>query len=414
MNEQAILIILLIIISFDFVLERTLSFLNTKSAKKPLPVELEGIYDLDKYHKSQAYQRANNRFGILSASISFILMFSTLYFGWFGALDQWIRTFSPIEPVTTLIFFAILFVLSDLLSMPFSLYSTFVIEERFGFNKTTIKTFLLDKLKGYLIAILVGGVLISVLIYLIMAMGSDFWLYFWGVITASVLLLNVFYTSWILPLFNKLSPMEDGDLRSSIQAYSEKVHFPLKNIFILDGSKRSSKGNAFFSGLGKQKKVVLYDTLVANHSVEELTAVFAHEVGHFKKKHIILGTVISILTIGLMLFLLSKMVFNSEVSYALGGQISTLHLNMLAFGILYSPISTILGIFSNLISRKNEYEADAYAVDTYAGGPLIAALKKMSSDHLSNLTPHPAYVFFHYSHPSLLQRVKAMEVEMGK
>lgn len=412
MNEQTILIILLAIISFDFVLERTLSYFNNKSSKSPIPAELEGIYDEEKYKKSQEYGIATSRFGILSASFSFILMICALYFGWFGELDKWLRTFSPLEPVTTLLFFGAIFIISDLIGLPFSIYSTFVIEEKFGFNKTTAKTFIIDKIKSYLLTIIVGGVLVSVLIYLVMQMGSNFWIYFWGVVTVFILFLNVFYTSLILPLFNKLSPMEDGDLKTSIQQYSDKVKFPLKNVFVLDGSKRSSKGNAFFSGLGKQKKVVLYDTLIANHTTDELTAVFAHEVGHFKKKHIILGTVISILTIGFMLFLLSRMVFNSEVSYAMGGDMSALHLNIMAFGILYSPISAILGLIGNVISRKNEYEADNYAVTTFGGAPLISALKKMSTDHLSNLTPHPAYVFFHYSHPPLLERVKAMKAEV--
>jgi STE24 endopeptidase len=409
MTEQTILIILLAILTFDFVLERALSFLNNKSAKKAIPKELEGIYDEEKYRKSQEYNVAKSRFGMLSASISFVVMFCALYFGWFGMLDSWLRTFSPFEPVTNLLFFGSIFLISDLTSLPFSIYSTFVLESRFGFNNTTVKTFILDKLKSYILTVLVGGVLLSVLIYLIMAMGSDFWIYFWIVVAVFVLLLNVFYTSLVLPLFNKLSPIEEGELKASIQEYSDKVQFPLKNIFVIDGSKRSSKGNAFFSGFGKQKKVVLYDTLIENHSVEELTAVFAHEVGHFKKKHIVLGTMISIATIGFMLFLLSRMVFNSEVSYAMGGDISALHLNIMAFGILYTPISTILGIVGNVISRKNEYEADRYAVETYDGHALIAALKKLSSDQLSNLTPHPAYVFFHYSHPSLLQRVKAMQ-----
>lgn len=409
MTETTLFIILLAIISFDFVLERTLSYFNNKSSKKPIPQELDGIYDNEKYKKSQEYGIANARFGMLSVTFSFLLMFCALYFGWFGDLDKWLRTFSPFEPVTVLMFFGAIFIISEIIGLPFSIYGTFVIEEKFGFNKTTVKTFIIDKIKSYFLTIIVGGILISVLLYLVMAMGSSFWIYFWGVITVFILFLNVFYTSLILPLFNKLSPMEAGELKASIQSYSDKVSFPLKNIFVIDGSKRSSKGNAFFSGLGKQKKVVLYDTLINNHTVEELTAVFAHEVGHFKKKHIILGTVISVLTIGMMLFLLSRMVFNSEVSYAMGGDISALHLNIMAFGILYSPISTLLGLIGNIISRKNEYEADEYAVTTYGGEPLISALKKMSGDHLSNLTPHPAYVFFHYSHPPLLQRVMAMK-----
>ena len=408
MDEKMILLIMLVIVTADFILERTLGYFNSKSAKKPIPEELKGIYDEEKYRKSQDYNRTVTNFGNWMAVLSFVVTICALYFGWFGWLDKWIRNFSPLAPVTSLIFFGILFLLSEVIGTPFSYYQNFVIEEKFGFNKMTRKTFWMDKLKGLILTIIIGGVLISLLLYLIMTMGSGFWIYFWGVITLFVLFMNVFYTSLILPLFNKLTPMEEGTLYDSIKSYSEKVQFPLKNIFVMDGSKRSSKGNAFFSGLGRSKKVVLFDTLVEKHSVEELTAVFAHEVGHFKKKHIILSTVISILTTGFMLFLLSRMVFSSEVSYAMGGDITAIHLNILAFGILFTPVSRILGIFGNMLSRKNEFEADAYAKETYSSQPLITALKTMSSDHLSNLTPHPAYVFVHYSHPPLKERVKAM------
>ncbi len=413
MTEQRLFIILLSIISADFVLERVLSYLNARSAKKSIPDELSGIYDAEKYEQSQKYHHVSGRFGMLTATFSFLLLFVALYFGAFGALDQWLRDFSPLEPVTTLLFFGVLFVVSDLLGTPFGWYQTFVIEERFGFNKMSQKTFWLDKLKSYVLTLLLGGLLLGAMVYLITFMGSGFWIYFWGVITVFILGANVFYTSLLLPLFNKLTPMEDGELKQAIEAYSQKVQFPLSNIFVMDGSKRSSKGNAFFSGLGKSKKVVLFDTLIEKHTPEELTAVFAHEVGHFKKKHIIYGTVISILSVGVMLYLLSLMIYNSEVSWAMGGSISAIHLNILAFGILYTPVSRVLGLFGNLFSRKNEYEADAYAVKTYGGQPLIDGLKKMSSDHLSNLTPHPAYVFVHYSHPPLLRRVQAMQRNMS-
>lgn len=409
MTEQAIFTIILIIILADFILERTLSYLNQKSAEKPIPQELEGIYDKEKYAKSQAYNREVSRFGSFASTFSFVLLFLAIYFGLFGMLDKWIRTFSPFDMLTSLIFFGILFVISDVIGTPFSLYRTFVIEERYGFNKTTPKTYVLDKLKGYLLTLLIGGLLLIVLLYLLSTLGSDFWIYFWAIVTAFILIMNVFYTSWILPLFNKLSPLDDGELKESIRAFSQKVNFPLKNIFVMDGSKRSSRGNAFFSGLGGRKKVVLFDTLIEKHTTEELTAVFAHEVGHYKKRHIILTTVISIAQMGLMLYLLSLMIFNSEVSFAMGGDITAVHLNILAFGILYTPISHILGLLMNLLSRKNEYEADRYAGEKYAGEPLITALRKMSSDHLTNLTPHPAYVFVHYSHPPLLQRVRALK-----
>lgn len=408
MTEQTILYLLLGIITFDFLLERVLSALNRKSAKQPIPTELEGIYDEEKYAKSQAYQSEVSRFSIFSAAFSFILTFCAIYFGWFGVIDDWIRTFSPLDMLSTLIFFGVLFVISDIIGMPFSIYSNFVIEAKYGFNKMTPKTYILDKIKGYLLTMIIGGILLAVLIYLVNFIGGSFWIYFWAVIAGFMLIANMFYASLILPLFNKLKPLEDGELKSSIQAYSDKVNFPLKNIFVMDGSKRSSKGNAFFSGLGKKKKVVLFDTLIENHSVEELTAVFAHEVGHYKKKHIIFSTIFSIGLMGLMLYLFSLMAFNSEVSWALGGQTSSLHLNMLAFGILYSPVSSIIGIIGNMISRKNEFEADRYAKETYKSEPLVDGLKRLSSDHLSNLTPHPAFVFVHYSHPPLKERVAAL------
>lgn len=412
MSEQQIYILLLIIITADFILERVLQYLNTESAKKAIPNELQGIYDEEKYAKSQAYLRTTSRFGSFTATLSFVLLLGAIYFGWFGLLDKWLRGFSPYAPVTSLLFFAVLFHLSYFMGIPFSWYRAFVIEERFGFNKMSQKTFWLDKVKEYFLSAIIGGVLLVALVWLIVNIGTDFWLYFWGIVTAFILFVNVFYTSLLLPLFNKLKPLEDGELKSSIRAYSTKVGFPLKNIFVIDGSKRSSKGNAFFSGLGKKKKVVLYDTLIEKHTVDELTAVFAHEVGHYKKKHILLATVISIATTGLMLYLLSLMIFESEVAWAMGGQITSIHLNLLAFGILYTPVSRLLGLLGNALSRKNEFEADGYAVDTYKGEALINALKKLSSDHLSNLTPHPAYVFVHYSHPPLLQRVQAMKEKM--
>lgn len=408
MSESTIFYLLLGIVTFDFALERVLSYFNRKSARNPIPTELEGIYDDEKYAKSQAYMAETSRFGTLSASISFVITFFAIYLGWFGWLDAWLRNYSPFDMITPLMFFGVLYLVSDIVGIPFSLYQNFVIEEKYGFNKMTMKTFWLDKFKGLLLTVIIGGILLAVFIYLVSFIGSGFWVYFWAVMVAFTLFANLFYTSLILPLFNKLKPIEEGELKSSIQAYSEKVKFPLKNIFIIDGSKRSSKGNAFFSGLGKGKKVVLYDTLIENHSIEELTAVFAHEVGHFKKKHILLSTFISIFIMGFMLYMLSLMIMNSQVSWAMGGTITAIHLNILAFGILYSPLSHIIGLLGNLLSRKNEYEADAYAKETYKAEPLIDALKKMSGDHLSNLTPHPAYVFVHYSHPTLLQRVRAM------
>lgn len=409
MTPEDILYLMIGILTLDFIIERVLSFVNGKNRKKEIPKELEGIYDDEKYRKSQEYQAEVERFSQITSTFSFLLIVTLLATGGFGLLDDWLREYAVFNPVRTLMFFGVLFIISDLINVPFQLYSTFVIEEKYGFNKTTAKTFILDKIKGYLLTGILGGIILGALIYLVMQFGSGFWIYFWIVITAFMLFMNMFYASFILPLFNKLVPLENGDLKEAIEKYSSKVDFPLKNIFVIDGSKRSAKANAFFSGLGKKKKIVLYDTLIENHSTEELVAVLAHEAGHFKKKHIVYSMIFGVLQTGFMLYLLSLMINNSEVSWALGGQTTALHLNMLAFGILYSPISTLLGILSNMYSRKNEYEADEYAVTTYSKVPLQEALKKLSTDNLSNLLPHPWYVFVHYSHPTLLQRLRAMD-----
>jgi len=412
MDAQSLLILLLAIVSFDFLFSKVLEYLNIKSMKEELPVELKDIYNEEKYKKSIAYSRANNKFGLVTSTFSFILSFTLLTTGFFGWLDGLVASYFSSEILISLAFFGILFLASDILNIPFQIYATFVIEEKFGFNKTTSKTFVLDKLKGYLLTAVLGGIILFALLKLIELFGTDFWIWFWVVISVFILFMNMFYTTLILPLFNKLTPLEDGELKTAIEEYSQKVRFPLDNIFVIDGSKRSAKSNAFFSGIGKKKKIVLYDTLIENHTNEELVAVLAHEVGHFKKKHIVSGYVLSILQTGLTLFIMSLVIFNPNMSQALGGATFAIHLNLLAFGILYSPISHFISIFMNMLSRKNEYEADAYAVNTYGGEQLQQALKKLSVDNLSNLFPHPAYVFIHYSHPPLLKRLAAMQSAM--
>jgi len=409
MDAQSLLILLLAILTFDFTFNKVLEYLNIKSMKEKLPEEVKDIYDEEKYKKSIAYSKANNKFGLITSAFSFILSFVLLITGFFGWLDAWISSYFNTEIIISLIFFGILFLASDVLNIPFQIYDTFVIEEKFGFNKTTPKTFVLDKLKGYVLTALLGGIILFALLKLIELFGPNFWLWFWIVISLFILFMNMFYTTLILPLFNKLTPLEDGELKAAIEEYSQKVKFPLDNIFVIDGSKRSAKSNAFFSGIGKKKKIVLYDTLIEKHSKEELVAVLAHEVGHFKKKHIISGYILSIIQTGLTLFIMSLVIFSPSMSQALGANEFAIHLNLLAFGILYSPISHFISIFMNILSRKNEYEADAFARDTYGGSFLQQALKKLSVDNLSNLFPHPAYVFIHYSHPPLLQRLAAMD-----
>jgi len=409
MDAQSLLILLLAILTFDFTFNKVLEYLNIRSMKEELPKEVKGIYDEEKYKKSIAYSKANNKFGLITSTFSFILSFVLLATGFFGWFDEWISSFFNNEIAISLAFFGILFLASDLLNIPFQIYDTFVIEEKFGFNKTSPKTFVFDKIKGYLLTAVIGGIILFALLKLIELFGPNFWIWFWIVISLFILFMNMFYTTLILPLFNKLTPLEDGDLKTAIEDYSRKVKFPLDNIFVIDGSKRSAKSNAFFSGIGKKKKIVLYDTLIEKHSKEELVAVLAHEVGHFKKKHIVSGYILSILQTGLTLFIMSLVIFSPSMSQALGADEFAIHLNLLAFGILYSPISHFISIFMNILSRKNEYEADAFARDTYNGSYLQQALKKLSVDNLSNLFPHPAYVFIHYSHPPLLQRLAAME-----
>ncbi|MBR9998445.1 MAG: M48 family metallopeptidase [Cyclobacteriaceae bacterium] len=409
MKPEFLLVLYIIIISAEFLFEKILGILNYRNLENVVPERMKGIYDPEKYKKSIAYNKENARFGFLTSTISFIVVVILIATGFFGMLDGWVRGFTGNPILVSLLFFGILYVAADILSTPFAVYDTFVIEEKYGFNKTTPRTFIIDKLKGYLLSIILGGGILFVLLILINRMGEDFWIYFWIVISGFTLFMNVFYTDLIVPLFNKLIPLEENELKKAIFGYSRKVNFPLDNIFVIDGSRRSTKANAYFSGLGKKKKIVLFDTLINNHSIEELVAVLAHEVGHYKKKHIIQTYFASILQTGIILFIMSLMIFNPDLSMAFGGEQLAIHLNLIAFFILFSPISTLTGILMNMISRKNEYQADAYAAETYQAGPLQEALKKLSTHNLGNLTPHPWYVFVNYSHPPLLSRLKALD-----
>jgi STE24 endopeptidase len=409
MSADFLLILIVSITALGYVFEQILDYINLKSQKNDIPDDIAAFYDRARYVKSLEYHRELTRFSFLTSAFGFLLSLAMLLFGGFGALDNYLATFITNEILRALAFFGILMLASDLLTVPFQLYSTFVIEEKYGFNKTTPRLFVTDKLKGYVLSAIIGGGLLSVLMYLVQVMGQNFWIWFALISASFILLVNMFYTSVFLPLFNKLAPLPDGQLKEAIQGFSQKVRFPLDNIYVIDGSKRSSKANAFFSGIGKKKKIVLYDTLINKHTTEELVAVLAHEVGHFKKKHIILSYILSVVQIIFTLYILSLLAFNENVSLALGGATLSIPLNLLAFGILFSPISAVTGLLMNLISRKNEFEADEYARETYDGTALSEALKKLSVDNLANLYPHPLYVFFHYSHPPLLKRLKAIQ-----
>ena len=406
--EQALFIIILVIVILDFILERVLDYLNTTYWEEELPAELEGIYDRENYLKSQQYLKTNTRFSQVTESFNFILVMAMLVFGGFAFLDGWIRQFTANPVLLALMFFGILGFIADMLGTPFSVYATFVIEERFGFNKTTVWTFILDKLKGWLLAVIIGGGLLSLVVWIYGATGQWFWLIAWGAISFFTIFMMLFYSNIIVPLFNKQTPLAPGELRDAIEAFAHKTGFSLKNIYVIDGSKRSSKANAYFTGLGKKKRIVLYDTLISDHSTDELVAVLAHEIGHYKKKHTLIGTITSILQTGLMLFILSRFLESPYLSGALGASQPSFHISVVAFGILYTPLSIILGLVMNIFSRKHEYEADRFAAVNYSGESLAGALKKLSVNNLSNLRPHPLYVFFYYSHPPLLKRLEGI------
>jgi STE24 endopeptidase len=408
MEPTTILYIILAIAALSYIFDQLLDYINLKAQRTDIPDDIASFYDRPRYIRSLDYHRELTTFSFLTSAFSLALSMFMLLAGGFGWLDSLLRPHIGNDIVLALVFFGILAMASDILTLPFQLYSTFVIEEKYGFNKTTPKTFIIDKIKGYVLGSLIGGPLLALLIYLVLVIGPSFWIWFSLIASAFIFFMNMFYTSLILPLFNKLTPLADGDLKNAIRQFSEKVNFPLDNIFVIDGSKRSSKANAFFSGIGRKKKIVLYDTLIQKHTTDELVAVLAHEVGHFKKKHIVWGFALSIVQVVFTLFVLSLMIYSKNVSLALGGQQLSIPLNLIAFTILFAPISGITGLLMSMYSRKNEFEADAYAKETYSGPALAQALKTLSVDSLSNLYPHPLYVFFHYSHPPLLKRLEAI------
>ena len=396
------------LVIFNYLFSTVLDYINGKNWKTEVPPVMKDFYDEDKYLKAKNYSKEKGKVSLISSTLSTLITLLFLIFEGYGWLDNFISLYYDIPFLKSGIFFLVLFILSDLISIPFSCYSTFVIEEKYGFNKTTVKTFVLDKIKGYLLTLIVGGILLFGAIYIVSLLENSFWFWLWLSLSFIMLIVNMFYADLIVPIFNKLTPLEAGSLRDKIESYTKKVGYSLKNIYIIDGSKRSTKANAFFSGLGPRKTIALYDTLVEKHTEEELVAVLAHEVGHYKKKHVFTSLFLTISQLGLMCFLLETCLKVGEISQALGGKEMVFHLGLVAFGILYSPIGTILSILMNINSRKNEFEADHYAKTTYNGDALELALKKLSVDSLSNLYPHPFYTFIHYSHPPLLKRLSAL------
>ncbi|MDD2907473.1 MAG: M48 family metallopeptidase [Candidatus Gracilibacteria bacterium] len=397
------------LVIFEFLLSKTLSYLNTKNWSDKLPKELEGIYDQEKYAKSMKYEKAKHKFSNISSILSFNVMIFLLIFGAFGALYNYLTIFTSNVILLTLYFFGIIAFVQTIVGLPFSYYSTFVIEEKFGFNKMTKKLFFIDAIKGLVLSFIIGGLLLALVTWIYTITGTYFWIYAWVLITAFSVFMMMFYSSLIVPLFNKQTPLEDGKLRDEIEAFASSVGFKLDNIFVIDGSKRSSKANAYFSGFGPKKRIVLYDTLIKDLSKNELVAVLAHEIGHYKKKHTLQMLAFSIFQTGIMFYILGITLTYNEVSFALGSKMPSFALGLLAFGILFTPISIIFGLIGNIFSRKNEYEADHFAGTNYKANKLKSALIKLSINNLSNLRPHPAYEFFYYSHPTVLKRLNALD-----
>ena len=406
--------IIIAILVLDFALEWYLDYLNNSQVSEALPDEVKDLYDAEAYKKQQQYFLANKKFGMVSGLFSFVVMMLMFFLFGFAFVDNIARGFSENSIVIALIFFGILYFANEVLNIPFGIYHTFKIEERFGFNKMTPALFAADTVKGWLLTVLLGGGVLALLMLIYNETGTYCWLIAWAVMSGISIFMLMFYSNLIVPLFNKQTPLEDGELRTAIQEFCKKVDFGLDDLYVIDGSKRSTKANAYFTGLGSKKRIVLYDTLMNTLTTEEIVAVLSHEIGHYKHKHTLLMLLISILNTGFMLFLLSLALGTPEtgnvhLAEALGSQYPSFHLGVIVFGILYTPISTLLGVGLNVISRRNEFQADSFAKENGLGDELGEALKKLSVSTLSNLNPHKAYVFFHYSHPTLIQRIRNLK-----
>lgn len=407
MNIYAVIILATLLISF--LLENISEILNLRNLSSDLPEEFKDTYDSEAYRKSQEYTKVNTKFGFLTSSFNLIILLVFWFTGGFNYLDLLCRTWIDNDIIRGIVYIGILIFANALISLPFSIYSTFVIEEKFGFNKTTVKTFILDLLKSLLLSIVLGIPLLAGILYILQYSGDFAWIYAWIVVIIFVLIVQFIAPRWIMPLFNKFKPLEDGNLKNKIMDYTKSVNYSLKNLFVIDGSKRSTKSNAFFTGFGKNKRIALYDTLMEKHNDEEILVILAHEIGHYKKKHILVNMIISIVHTGILFFLLSLFLKSIGLYQAFYMQNIPIYAGLIFFGMLYSPIELLLSIIMNIQSRANEYQADKFAVlTTKLFDDMINALKKLSLNNLSNLTPHSFYVFLNYSHPTVLERIKAI------
>jgi STE24 endopeptidase len=407
--EQTYYLIIIGALILEYILSTVSSVLNMNSITEDVPDGFQGHYDEEKYAKSQAYLKDNTRFGLLSSTFSLGLMLIVIHTGLFGILDHIVRA-QTVHPILAgLLFFGIIFIINDMINLPFSLYGTFVIEEKYGFNKTTAKTFMMDKLKGYALTVILGSVVIGPILYFFNTYGENGWWIAWGLITAFMIAVQPLFVHVIAPMFNKFTPLEEGELRTTIESFAEKVNFPIARIDMMDGSRRSAHSNAYFSGFGKWRRIALFDTLLEKHSTEEIVSVVAHEVGHYKKKHIIFGTILGIIETGIMLFIFNLLMNDPALFAVFGVENVSVYGGLIFFGMLYSPVSLVTSIFTTALSRKNEYEADTYSLEnTQNKEALVSMLKGLAANNLSHLTPHPLMVFLSYSHPPVMDRIAAV------
>ncbi|MFH2060019.1 MAG: M48 family metallopeptidase [Pseudomonadota bacterium] len=408
-SQQSITIIILTTLILAFCINAIAEAMNIKNLNQPLPDEFKDHFDNTKYLKSQNYLKTTTRFGFVVSSVDLGLLLIFWFSGGFQYIDGFVRSLTLGSVVSGLVFTAMLLILKLIISLPFTLYSTFVIEEKFGFNKTTPRLFVIDLIKSIILSTILGGVLLSLVLVFLESGGPWAWIMCWAASAVFMLAVQYIVPTWIMPLFNKFTPLKEGPLKDAIIRYADSINFSLSNIFVMDGSKRSSRSNAFFTGFGKNKRIVLFDTLIKEQTIEELVSILAHEMGHFKKKHIVKRMGWGIFQMGFIFFLISLFVSHEPLFHAFFLKESSIYAGLVFFGMLYSPIDLFVSIILQISSRKDEYEADRFAAKTIKmNEPLISALKKLSAHNLSNLTPHPFYVFLNYSHPPVLERIKRL------
>ena len=407
--EQTYYLIIIFALAVEYLLSTVSSILDMGNIVEEVPADFQDVYDREKYARSQSYLRDRTRFGIFSSTFSLLLILVVIHTGLFGVLDQFVRVQTNQPILAGLLFFGIIFIIQDIISLPFSIYSTFVIEEKFEFNRTTPKTFVIDKLKGYALTVILGSAVIVPILFFFERFGPRGWWIAWALVTLFMIAVQPLFVHVIAPLCNKFTPLEEGELRTAIEEYSEKVKFPIGRIDVMDGSKRSGHSNAYFSGLGKSRRIALFDTLLEKHTTEEIISVVAHEVGHYKRKHIIKGTALGILETGVMLFIFNLIMKDAALFAVFGVSDISVYGGLVFFAMLYAPVSMITSLLTTAVSRKNEFEADTFSLETTKNPQaLVNMLKGLAANNLAHLTPHPLKVFLSYSHPPVISRIAAV------